>query len=126
VKDHLFALLLMLTAGLFALSALAYLLASVKMLALAGIVADPASTFLARALGAALFALVPMVWAMRHQRGNAAFRPVLASVVIYLLLSVVVDLHGWAGGVVSQAALPSAVVRLALAGMIAWLGFSRT
>ncbi len=111
-------LLLRASAVMFTISGVAMLLAPAAMLSVVGIGAEPVPSFLLRTEGAPQLALAILLW-VAPVEGTAA-RPALAAVFLFHVLSSLVDLDAHRLGLVGPAAVPSAVVRLALAGWAVW------
>lgn len=106
-------LLLRLSAVTFALSGVAMLFVPAAMLSVVGIGAEPVPSFLLRTEGVPQLALAILLW-VSPVHGAAARAP-LAAIIVFNVLSSLVDLDAHRQGLVGAAAVPSALLRLALA-----------
>ena len=109
------------TVVLLALSAVGFLLFPSKMLAVVGIVSNPAMDFLLRSTGVGVAALIPGAWAARTAMGSPVARAVLMGLVAYLLLSSVVDFYAYTLSIVGAIAIPSIAFRVILSAVMLWL-----
>lgn len=116
--------LLLLSAILFAVTGLGYLVTPGLMLAVVGISSGPTTDFLIRTEGVALFCAAAFIWSARDGRTPAA-RIVLGALAAYYVIGSVVDLVAFGQGVVGAAALPSATGRV-LIGCLCAISVART
>ena len=105
---------------LFAISAIGYIVLPDKMLSIVGIVSNAQMEFMARTLAAALLALIPGAWAVRHKIDSPLFRPTLIGLAGYMFLSSAVDLYAYLNAIVNTASIPSIIFRVLLGGAILW------
>jgi hypothetical protein len=103
----------------FGATALAYFVVPAASLRVVGIASDPTERFLLRTLAAALLAFVPPLWLAAARPSTSLRYGLVWGVVTYLVASSLVDLAAYMGGIVSGLSIPSAAVRIVLAG---WLG----
>jgi hypothetical protein len=102
-----------------AAAGLAYLLVPALALGIVGVTSSPESDFLIRTEGVALVFGAVIIWALRdgdvraHRIGSLA----LAG---YYIGSSVVDLAGFAQGIVGPASVPSAVIRITVGIVCLW------
>ena len=109
---------LWLVLGVFGFTALAYFVASSASLRVVGIASDPTERFLLRTLAAALLAFVPPLWLAAARPSTSLRYGLVWGVITYLVASSLVDLAAYMGDIVSYLSIPSAAVRIVLAG---WL-----
>jgi hypothetical protein len=105
---------------LFAISAIGYFVFPDKMLSVVGITSNAQMEFLVRTLAAALVALIPSAWAVRHKIDSPLYRPILAGIAGYMFLSSAVDLYAYASNIVNTASVPSIIFRVLLGGIVVW------
>jgi hypothetical protein len=108
--------LLLVSVSAFAIVGAGYLAAPGAMLSIVGIPSDPTSDFLMRTEGVALLSGAVFIWAARDASSTAA-RVVLGGLAFYFIVGSVVDLGAWLQHIVGPAALPSAVVRIAIGAL---------
>jgi hypothetical protein len=102
----------------FGVTALAYFVVPAASLRVVGIASDPTERFLLRTLAAALLAFVPPLWLAAARPSTSLRYGLVWGVVTYLVASALVDLAAYMGDIVSYLSIPSAAVRIVLAG---WL-----
>ena len=102
----------------FGATALAYFVVPAASLRVVGIASDPTERFLLRTLAAALLAFVPPLWLAAARPSTSLRYGLVWGVVTYLVASTLVDLAADMGDIVSGLSIPSAAVRIVLAG---WL-----
>ena len=102
----------------FGVSALAYIVAPGASLRVVGIASDATERFLLRTLAAALLAFVPPLWLAAARPSTSLQFGLVWGVITYLVASSLVDLAAYMGDIVSYLSIPSAAVRIVLAG---WL-----
>jgi hypothetical protein len=102
----------------FGATALAYFVVPAASLRVVGIASEPTALFLLRTLAAALLAFVPPLWLAAARPSTSLRYGLLWGVVTYLVASSLVDLAAYMGDIVSGLSIPSAAVRIVLAG---WL-----
>jgi hypothetical protein len=102
----------------FGATALAYLVVPAASLRVVGIASDPTERFLLRTLAAALLAFVPPLWLAAARPSTSLRYGLVWGAVTYLVASSLVDLAAYMGDIVSYLSIPSAAVRIVLAG---WL-----
>lgn len=117
--------LLIFSAGAFGAIGVAYLVAPGAMLAVVGIASEPTKDFLMRTEGVALLTGAGLLWAVRDG-APSQLRLVLLVLAGYFVLGSLVDLAAFSQGIVGAAAVPSAVIRIAVGVVCAWAGVSRT
>src|SRR5918993_2212666 len=105
----------------FGVSALAYFVVPAASLRVVGIASDPTERFLLRPLAAALLAFVVPLWLAAARPSTSLRSGVVWGVVTYLVASSLVDLAAFVGGIVSGLSVPSAALRIALAGWLVLL-----
>lgn len=88
------------------------------MLSVVGIGAEPVPSFLLRTEGVPQLALAILLWVAPVQ--GAAARAPLAAVIVFDVLSSLVDLAAHRDGLVGAASVPSSLIRLALAAWAVW------
>ena len=108
--------LITLSAAVFALIGLAYMIAPALMLSVVAIDSTPTSAFLLRTIGVALLCAGGFLWAVRDSSGRQ-LRLVLTALGGYYVLSSVVDLSAYSESVVGMAAVPSVIIRFAVGGI---------
>jgi hypothetical protein len=102
----------------FGVTALAYFVVPAASLRVVGIASDATERFLLRTLAAALLAFVPPLWLAAARPSTSLRYGLVWGVVTYLVASALVDLAAYMGDIVSYLSIPSAAVRIVLAG---WL-----
>jgi hypothetical protein len=102
----------------FGATALAYFVVPAASLRVVGIASDPTERFLLRTLAAALLAFVPPLWLAATRPSTSLRYGLVWGVITYLVASSLVDLAAYMGDIVSYLSIPSAAVRIVLAG---WL-----
>jgi hypothetical protein len=112
---------LWLVLGVFGFTALAYFVASSASLRVVGIASDPTERFLLRTLAAALLAFVVPLGLAAARPSTSLRSGLVWGVVTYLVASSLVDLAAFVGGIVSGLSVPSAALRIALAGWLVLL-----
>ena len=114
--------LIRISAAIFAVIGLGYLIAPSAMLSIVGISAAPTTDFLMRTEGVALLTGAGLLWAVRA--GSSPQRRIaLASLAAYYIVGSLVDLAAFSDGIVGTASVPSAVIRIAvgvLCAVAAW------
>ena len=113
--------LLWLVLVVFGVSALAYFVVPAASLRVVGIASDPTERFLLRTLAAALLAFVVPLWLAAARPSTSLRSGVVWGVVTYLVASSLVDLAAFVGGILSGLSVPSAALRIALAGWLVLL-----
>ena len=103
----------------FGATALAYFVVPAASLRVVGIASDPTERFLLRTLAAVLLAFVLPLWLAAARPSTSLRYGLVWGVVTYLVASTLVDLAADMGDIVSGLSIPSAAVRIVLAG---WLG----
>jgi hypothetical protein len=105
--------LIRVSAVLFAVIGLGYLVAPSTMLSIVGIAAAPTTDFLIRTEGVALLTGAAFLWAVRD--GTSSQRQVaLASLAAYYIVGSLVDLAAFNDNIVGSTSVPSAVIRIAV------------
>ena len=112
--------LLLVSSVVFAVTGVAYLLVPGLALGLVGIESTPASDFLLRTEGVALVFGAVVVWILRDG-GPREHRVVLLALAGYYVGGSIVDLVAFSQAIVGTAAVPSAVVRIAIGAFCAAL-----
>ena len=102
----------------FGATALAYFVVPAASLRMVGIASDPTERFLLRTLAAPLLAFVPPLWLAAARPSTSLQFGLVWGVITYLVASSLVDLAAYMGDIVSYLSIPSAAVRIVLAG---WL-----
>jgi hypothetical protein len=115
--------LLLLSAGVFAVTAIGYLVLPGVMLSVVGVASDGTADFLLRTEGVALLAGAIFLWAARSGPPGL-MRVVLAGLGVYYVLGSLVDLAAFAQGLVGPASVPSAAVRILL-GVLCFMAAGR-
>ena len=115
------SMVLWLVLVVFGVSALAYFVAPSASLRVVGIASDPTERFLLRTLAAALLAFVVPLWLAAARPSSSLRSGLVWGVITYLVASSLVDLAAYMGGIVSGLSVPSAGVRIALAGCLVLL-----
>jgi hypothetical protein len=114
--------LIRVSAVIFAVIGLGYLVAPTAMLSIVGITAAPTTDFLMRTEGVALLTGAGFLWAVRD--GTRRQRQIaMLSLAAYYVVGSLVDLAAFNNNIVGVAAVPSAVVRIAfglLCAVTAW------
>ncbi len=111
---------------LLAISAIGYFVFPDKMLSVVGITSNAQMDFLVRTLAAALAALIPGAWAVRHKIASPMYKPILAGIACYMFLSSVVDLYAYSSNIVNTASIPSIIFRVLLGGIVVWFMSERS
>jgi hypothetical protein len=106
-------LLLLLSAVVFAVTAIGYIVVPGLMLSVVGVASNDTADFLIRTEGVALLAGALLLWAARSGPPRL-IRIVLAGLGVYYVLGSLPDLAAFTGGLVGAASVPSAAVRIAL------------
>ena len=105
--------LIRVSAILFAVIGLGYLVAPSAMLSIVGIEGEPTADFLMRTEGVALLTGAGFLWAIRA--GTSRQRQIaLVSLAVYYVLGSLVDLAAFRDNIVGLASVPSAVIRIAI------------
>jgi hypothetical protein len=105
--------LIRVSAVLFAVIGLGYLVAPSTMLSIVGITAAPTTEFLMRTEGVALLTGAGFLWAVRD--GSSSQRQIaLSSLAAYYIVGSLVDLAAFNDNIVGSASVPSAVIRIAV------------
>ena len=120
---HLQRTLLLLSTAVFALTGFGYLVAPALMLSIVGIDSGATTDFLLRTEGVALACAAGMIWAS-VDGGPRHVRIVLLSLAAYYIVGSLLDLAGFAQGVVGPASVPSGAVRI-LVGIACIVAVSR-
>lgn len=107
---------------LFSASVIGYFLFPSFMLETVGIKENEQLNFLARALATAFVALIPGAWAIRKRNYNLLFQNVIYGLIIYLILSSLVDFHAYLKGIVNEISIPSIIIRIILGIVLFWSG----
>jgi hypothetical protein len=102
----------------FGATALAYFVVPAASLRVVGIASDPTERFLLRTLAAALLAFVPPLWLAAARPSTSLQFGLVWGVITYLVASSLVDLAAYMGDIVSNLSIPSAAVRIVLAGRL--------
>jgi hypothetical protein len=114
--------LIRVSAVIFAVIGIGYLVVPSLMLSIVGIGAAPTTDFLMRTEGVALLTGAGFLWALREGTGPQR-RVALASLAAYYVVGSIVDLAAFNSNIVGTAAVPSAVIRIAfgvLCAVAAW------
>lgn len=110
--------LIRVSAILFAVIGLGYLVAPSAMLSIVGIKGEPTADFLMRTEGVALLTGAGFLWAVRT--GTSSQRQIaLVSLAVYYVLGSLVDIAAYRDNIVGPAAVPSAVIRIAIGALCA-------
>ena len=115
--------LLLLSAVVFAVTAIGYLVVPGVMLSVVGVASTGTSDFLIRTEGVALLAGAVFLWAARSG-SPGQLRIVLAGLGVFYVLGSLVDLAAFAQGLVGPASVPSAAVRILL-GVLCFVAIGR-
>jgi hypothetical protein len=115
--------LLFLSAVVFAVTAIGYLVLPGVMLSVVGVASNGTSDFLIRTEGVALLAGAVFLWAARSGPPGL-IRVVLAGLGVYYVLGSLVDLAAFGQGLVGPASVPSAAVRILL-GVLCFVAVAR-
>jgi hypothetical protein len=102
----------------FGATALAYFVVPAASLRVVGIASDPTERFLLRTLAAALLAFVPPLWLAAARPSTSLQFGLVWGMITYLVASSLVDLAAYMGDIVSNLSIPSAAVRIVLAGRL--------
>jgi hypothetical protein len=106
-------------------AAIGYIVAPASMLSVVGIDSSPTSDFLVRTVAAAFIGMLPAAWAVLRRTGSALERVILWGLATYMVVGSAVDLLAYSAGIVGPAAVPSVIVRVVLAIVLAWLAVTR-
>lgn len=120
VNKVLSKIIIIITAGLIAVSAITELLFPSRMLAFVGIISNPQMDFLLRTTAVALIALLPSLWAARNDTNSPASKSSLFGIVVYMFLSSAVDFQAFVQGIVNSMSVPSIIFRVLLGITILW------
>ena len=104
-------ILILVSAAVFAVTGVAYLIAPATMLSIVGVAPSATSDFLLRTEGVALVCGAGLLLAVRDG-GNAHLRIALIALALFYVLGSVVDLAAYRESIVTSPALPSAAVRI--------------
>ena len=115
--------LLLLSAVVFAVSAIGYLVLPGVMLSVVGVASNGTSDVLIRTEGVALLAGAVFLWAARSGPPGL-IRVVLAGLGVYYVLGSLVDLAAFGQGLVGPVSVPSAAVRILL-GVLCFVAVAR-
>ena len=115
-----YKIIIIITAGLTAISAIAELLFPSRMLAFVGITSNPQVDFLLRTTAVALMALLPSLWTARHDTNSPASRSALFGIAVYMFLGSAVDFQAFIQGIVNSMSVPSIIFRVLLGITILW------
>jgi hypothetical protein len=115
--------LLLLSAVLFAVTAVGYLVVPGVMLSVVGVASSGTADFLIRTEGVALLAGAVFLWAARSGPPGL-IRVVLVGLGVYYVLGSLVDLAAFAQGLVGTASVASAAVRILL-GVLCFVAVAR-
>jgi hypothetical protein len=115
--------LLFLSAVVFAVTAIGYLVVPGVMLSVVGVASTGTADFLIRTEGVALLAGAVFLWAARSGPPGL-IRLVLAGLGVYYVLGSLVDIAAFYQGIVGTASVPSAVVRILL-GVLCFVAAGR-
>ena len=96
-----------------AFTGVAYLLVPAAALSVVGIAADPTSEFLLRTEGVPLLTSAGLLIVIAIRPGRHLWLALLA-VAGYLVVSSIIDLFAFRDGIVGQASVPSAIIRIVL------------
>ena len=121
VNKVLYKIIIIITAGLIAISAIAELLFPSKLLAFVGIASNAQMNFLLRTTAVASIAFLPSLWTARNNANIRASRGALFGIAIYMFLSSAVDFQAFMQGIVNSMSVPSIIFRVLLG--ITILGF---
>ena len=113
-------IIIIITAGLITLSAIAELLFPSRMLAFVGITSNPQVDFLLRTTAVALIALLPSLWAARNDPISPASRSALFGIAVYMFLGSAVDFQAFIQGLVNSMSVLSIIFRVLLGITILW------
>jgi hypothetical protein len=114
------------TVFLLGISAAGLLFFPSAMLTLVGIPSNDQMDFLLRASGVGVASLIPGAWAARTATSTTVSRAVLMGLVIYMVLSSVVDIQAYTQSIVNTASIPSIGFRIVLGITILLLSFKGT
>jgi hypothetical protein len=120
VNKVVYKIVIIITAGLIAVSAIAELLFPSRMLAFVGITSNPQMDFLLRTTAVALIAFLPSLWAARNSTHMPTFRSALFGIAVYMFLSSTVDFQAFIQGIVNSMSVPSIIFRVLLGITILW------
>ena len=120
VNKVVYKVIIIITTGLIAVSAIAEFLFPSRMLAFVGIASNPQMDFLLRTTAVALIALLSSVWAARNDTNSPASRSALVGIAVYMFLSGAVDFHAFIQGIVNSMSVPSIIFRVLLGIIILW------
>jgi hypothetical protein len=109
-----------LTILLLFVSAIGLLFFPSRMLAVVGITGNDQLDFLLRTTGAGVASLIPGAWAVRNAVLSPVSQAVLIGLVVYLVLSSIVDFLAYTQSIVNAAAIPSIAFRVIL-GIVIFL-----
>ena len=115
--------LLLLSALVFAVTAIGYLVVPGVLLSVVGVASNGTSDFLLRTEGVALLAGAMFLWAARSG-SPGLIGIVLAGLGVFYVLGSLVDLAAFAQGIVGPASVPSAAVRIVL-GVLCFVAIRR-
>jgi hypothetical protein len=116
--------LLVLSAALFAVTGLGYLVAPSAMLSVVGIPSSATSDFLLRTEGVPLLCLAALAGAAARDASRSLTQVVLFALGAYYILGSIVDLAAFADGVVGTASVASAAGRIAIGGLCLFAGLT--
>lgn len=108
--------LLLISAAVFAIIGIAYLLVPGAMLGMAGVDSAPTSDFLLRTEGVALLTGSVLIYAVMRA-GGSAIRLALIGLAAYYILGSLVDLAAFANGLLDATSVATAIVRLVFGGV---------
>jgi len=114
--------LIRVSAVIFVVVGLGYLVAPSAMLSIVGISAAPTTEFLMRTEGVALLTGAGFLWAVRDGSSRQC-QVILGALAGYYVVGSLVDLAAFNGNIVGPAAVPSAAIRIAvglLCAVVAW------
>ena len=104
--------LLVISAAVFAVVGIAYLVSPGAMLGVAGVESAPTSDFLLRTEGVALVTGAGLIYAVIRSNRASSARIALIALAAYYLLGSLVDLSAFRDGVVGATSLPGILARL--------------
>jgi hypothetical protein len=110
--------IIILTVLLLGISAIGLLFFPSEMLTVVGITSNDQMDFLLRATGVGVASLIPGAWAARTSTSSGVSRAVLMGLVVYMILSSMVDIQAYAKSIVNTASIPSIGFRILLGVVI--------
>ena len=126
VNKVVYKIIIIITTGLIAVSAMAEFLFPSKLLGFVGITSNPQMDFLLRTTAVALIAYLPSLWTARNMPRSPGSGSMLFGGAAYMVLSSVVDFLAFSEGIVNWMSVPSIAFRVFLGTILLWLMWQST